>query len=241
MGLWRDPAARSDVEPLPGMMSENCLRFSELSYLGQVGATYLIFSGGDKLSSLIGGGSWNVGDSAFPANGTAWYGYDQITCNNTGAASDLYSSTPAQYLFKSTIRGGEIWNTRNFLTTTDEMMNPWNVEYSSSVTGFVPYAPNDPMYHMNRFVSGFETTKFLNIKGLQEKNANAALQGYRFYYTAGSDAHGSFNTSNTDFVYGLVASIHDNAIGKPSTVVYCPQGMGADGSGILHTLITETQ
>lgn len=49
MGLWRDPAARSDVEPLPGMMSENCLRFSELAYLGQVGATYLIFSGGDKL------------------------------------------------------------------------------------------------------------------------------------------------------------------------------------------------
>ncbi len=49
MGLWRGPAARTEVEPLPGMMSENCLRFSELAYLGQVGATYLIFSGGDKL------------------------------------------------------------------------------------------------------------------------------------------------------------------------------------------------
>ena len=207
-----------------------------LSQIGGFAYAAHPFSGGDKLSSLIGGGNWNVGDTAFPANGTAWYGYDQISCNNTGAASDLYSQTPAQYLFKSTIRGGEIWNTRNFLTTTDEMMNPWNVEYSSSVTGFVPYTQNDPMYHRNRFASGFETTQFLNLKGLQEKNANPSLQGYRFYYTAGSDAHGSFNTSNTDFVYAMVASIHDNAIGKPSTVVYCPQGMGIGGSNILQAL-----
>jgi len=49
MGLWRDPVSRPEAESLPGGLPEQSLRFSTLAYLGQVGATYLIFSGGDKL------------------------------------------------------------------------------------------------------------------------------------------------------------------------------------------------
>ncbi|MFH0894670.1 MAG: T9SS type A sorting domain-containing protein [Bacteroidota bacterium] len=207
-----------------------------LSQLGGFAYAAHPFSGGDKLSSLIGGGNWNVGDTAFPENGETWVGFDQINCNNTSVASDIYSQTPTTFLFKNTIRGGEIWNTRNALTTTDQSMNPWNVEYDSGIDGFVPYALSEPMYHLNRLASNIETTKFLNLKGVREKNANPALQGYRFYYAAGSDAHGSFNYSNTDFVYGVVADIHDNAIGTPSTVLYCPQGMGSNGNHVLHAL-----
>jgi len=49
MNLWRDPVVQREAEPLTGSLQEKSLRFSTLAYLGQVGATYLIFSGGDKM------------------------------------------------------------------------------------------------------------------------------------------------------------------------------------------------
>ncbi len=194
------------------------------------------FSGGDKLSSLIGGGVWNVSDTGFFQNNTPILGNDVVICNTTTVPSDIYSLNFQQNSFKTLIKGGEIWNSRNTMGTTDEYMNPWNVEYNSSIDPFVPYDTTNTMNHLNRFLQNFEVTKFLNKKGLIAKNSNPAIQSYRFYMTAGSDAHGSFNYSNTDFVMGLVADVHDNAIGKPSTMVYCPNGMGVNGSNILNAL-----
>ena len=59
------------------------------------------------------------------------------------------------------------------------------------------------------------------------------------YYSAGTDAHGSFNYTNTDDVFlGAFTSydVHDNAVGKLSTLTYCPNGMGANGQHILSAL-----
>jgi hypothetical protein len=194
------------------------------------------FAGGDKLSVLVDGGIWNVGDAGFYANGTSIIGNDVVICNDLSSASDLYSSNSGQFLFKDQIKGGEIWNTRNAMGTTDEAENPWNAEYDSGIDPFVAYDTTNTMWHWNRYRQNFEVMKFLNIKGLIEKNANTSLSSYRFYYTAGSDAHGSFNYSNTDFVMGLTADIHDCALGRPATLVYCPSGMGTEGENILKAL-----
>ncbi len=194
------------------------------------------FSSGDELSSLVDGGIWNVGDADYSANGTPVNGFDEIICNDLSSPSDFYSQNQNQMLFKSTIIGGEIWNTRNSLTTTDEMMNPWNANYDSEIIPFTPYDTQNNMYHFNRFLSNFDATRFFWKKGLTEKNLNHSIINYRFSISAGSDAHGNFNYSNTDFVMGVIADIHDNALGKPSTLVYCPNGMGNNGNNVLNAL-----
>lgn len=49
LNLWRDPVVAREEVTVPVNPPANVLQFSVLDYLGQVGATYLIFSGGDKL------------------------------------------------------------------------------------------------------------------------------------------------------------------------------------------------
>ncbi|HPJ96548.1 MAG TPA: DNA mismatch repair endonuclease MutL, partial [Syntrophales bacterium] len=49
LNLWCDSVVRQGEETIPDNPSADSPRFSILDYLGQVGATYLIFSGGDKL------------------------------------------------------------------------------------------------------------------------------------------------------------------------------------------------
>jgi DNA mismatch repair protein MutL len=48
-GLWREPVVQTVSEPTPESKPPSLVHFSELVYLGQVGATYLVFSGGDKM------------------------------------------------------------------------------------------------------------------------------------------------------------------------------------------------
>lgn len=54
--------------------------------------------------------------------------------------------------------------------------------------------------------------------------------------SAGSDAHGSFNYANTDMTMEITGNINDNAVGKLSTLAYCPAGMGTNGENILSAL-----
>lgn len=191
------------------------------------------FAEGDQLSSLVDGGIWNVGDIDFLANGSAIAGYSTVICNNTSFASDIYSVNSTAELFKNMIKGGEIWNYRNAMATTDEQFDPWNVTYDGGITPFSLYGTTDTYAHYNRLITGFEVTKFLLKKGLKVKNSDNTLQNYRFYFSAGSDAHGDFNYSNTAFVYGVTGDISNAAIGKPSTLVYCPSGMGNAGCKVL--------
>jgi hypothetical protein len=55
------------------------------------------------------------------------------------------------------------------------------------------------------------------------------------YISAGADAHGSFNFTNTDD-FGGFGDLNTNAVGKLTTVVYSPNGLGADGEHILESL-----
>ncbi|MFH0865813.1 MAG: T9SS type A sorting domain-containing protein [Bacteroidota bacterium] len=207
-----------------------------LSEIGGFAYTPHPFAGGDKLSAFVDGDIWNVGDAGFYANGTAVPGNDVVICNDLSVPSDLYSQNTGQFLFKKEIKGGEIWNCRNAIATTGEAENPWNAEYDPGIDPFSAYDTANTSWHWNRLLQNMEVIKFLNKKGLTEKNNNPSLSSYRFYFTAGSDAHGSFNYSNTDFVMGMVADIHDNALGRPATVTYCPSGMGTQGENVLKAL-----
>jgi len=222
-----------------GDMTSTALDIDQILYpLSEVdGFAYAAhpFAGGDKLSSLINGNVWNVGDPDFYANGTSIPGNDVVICNDLSSPSDLYSQNTSQLLFKKEIKGLQIWNCRNAMGTTDQRENPWNAE-NDGTTPFVQYDTNSTSWHWNRFLQNMVVTKFLNKKGLIEKNANPSLKSYRFYIIAGSDAHGSFNYSNTDFVMGLTADVHDNALGRLGTLVYCPSGMGANGEHVLNAL-----
>ena len=67
---------------------------------------------------------------------------------------------------------------------------------------------------------------------------------FKVFLAAGSDAHGDFNYEATldvvDFLgkpsRGLSGYAEDNALGKISTIVYAPEGMGPKGENILRAL-----
>jgi hypothetical protein len=194
------------------------------------------FAAWDKLTSLMNGGVWNVGDTSYLPNNTPIPGHDVVICNDPAIASDLLSTTPAQNIFKLPLKGGQIWNDRNSLFTTGDILNPWNVENSSSVDAFAAYDTSNSQWHYNRMLQGLEVMKFCFKKGLIAKNADSTLNSYKFFLSAGTDAHGSFNYSNTEFTLGVSGEINDNAVGKLGILAYCPQGMGHNGQNILKAL-----
>jgi hypothetical protein len=79
---------------------------------------------------------------------------------------------------------------------------------------------------------------------LQARGDSPDAPGFKVFLAAGSDAHGDFNYEATmdvvDFLgkpsRGLSGYAEDNALGKISTVVYAPQGMGPKGENILRAL-----
>jgi hypothetical protein len=81
-------------------------------------------------------------------------------------------------------------------------------------------------------------------RGLEASGDSAPAPAFKVFLAAGSDAHGDFNYEATmdvvDFLgkpsRGLAGYAEDNALGKISTVVYAPQGMGAKGENILRAL-----
>lgn len=194
------------------------------------------FAEGDKLSSLIGGGIWNISDSNFYANGSTIPGAGTVICNDHSVPSDVYNAVADSDLLRNTLVGGEIWNAYYDLTTTSDYTDPWDVTNDFWITPLQPMAVNDINQHMFRFRHGLDIADHMNRRGLHIKNQHPAAKNYRFFISAGSDAHGSFNYSSTDFVMGVSGFIDDNAIGKLNTLVYCPAGMGTQGSNILSAM-----
>ncbi|HNX07319.1 MAG TPA: T9SS type A sorting domain-containing protein [Bacteroidales bacterium] len=193
------------------------------------------FAENDELSFAIGGGLWNLHDHQFPANGSAFPTLGTVSCNNISAASDVYSAD-SLFLFQKGLAGAEIWNNRTSISTTDDENNPWNVEYSSSVTPFVPMDSMDDRHHYYRFIQGLDITDFLQQKSLKIKNTFPTVKNWKHFIGAGSDAHGSFNYSNTEMTYGILGNINDNATGKITTLAFCPDGMGHHGKNVLKAL-----
>ncbi|MBC8266558.1 MAG: T9SS type A sorting domain-containing protein [Flavobacteriales bacterium] len=193
------------------------------------------FANGDKLPDFpINGGLWNLSDSNFTANDSSYSSIGLVSCNDTNFLSDVFSAN-SNYLIHESLKGGQIWNVKHNLTATGDQQNPWDIFHTSDSTAFVLADTNTENYYLNRFRQSMEVVDFINRKGLILKNQNTNLENWKFFYSAGSDAHGSFNYSNTDD-FMQVGEMHNNALGKLTTLVYSEQGMGNQGSAILKQL-----
>ena len=202
-----------------------------LSYCGGFCYAAHPFAEGDKLSFAVDGSVWNLNDADFPANDEPHPSDGTVICNDLQEPSDIYS-TNSNFLFKQNLAGLQIWNLRNTIETDDQNYNPWNIEYDNEILPFTEVAENETKHHLFRLLQNFDLTNFLWTKGLIEKNNNPNLQNWKFYISAGTDAHGSFNYSNTDLAYGT-GDVSDNAIGKLSTLIYSENGIGTSGKNIL--------
>lgn len=192
------------------------------------------FATEDALPTIpVDGGIWNLGSSGFPGNGN---NYPQtggnIISNDPSAPSDILSSEE-MVLIKEGLVGAQIWNVRNTLETTGDELDPWDVDNGGD--GFTVVDTNSYGHHVKRFRQGQEIVNYINQLGLKMKNESDGYQNWKLFYSAGADAHGSFNFSNTDDFAGF-GKINDNAVGKVNTLVFCPDGMKNDGSGVLEAL-----
>lgn len=192
------------------------------------------YATGDKLPLIpVDGGIWNAGLNSFPTNGSNFPRTGgQIICNNPSASSDVFS-TESNKLIKDALLGSQIWNTRSVLQSTGNGLDPWDLDNSGD--GFIVADTTSTNFYLKKFRQGQEIVNSINQLGLSLKNQDDNYENWKMYYSAGSDAHGSFNFSNTDDFAGF-GTVSDNAVGKLNTLVYCPSGMGSDGTGILEAL-----
>lgn len=193
------------------------------------------FATADKLPTVpVGGGIWNLGELTFPANGQDFpVTGGEIICNETNSTSDILSLNENEFI-KNRIKGAQIWNVRNGRTTpSGSELDPWNVVGNST-----PFSVEDTAsysHHVKKFRQGQEIVNHVNKLGLIQRNSNENLTNWKMYISAGADAHGSFNFTNTDD-FGGFGDINTNAVGKLTTIVYSPNGLGADGEHLLESL-----
>lgn len=194
------------------------------------------FSEGDKLSVSVNGDVWNISDSLSPQNGNPALTMGNVIWNNLAAPSDVYSSNLSM-VYKKNIMGMQNWNLWYTLTCTDTDRDPWNTENNSEPFGFYEVPATNNLQTMYRFTQNMEAYGFLLRRGLRIKNSYPSVEHWKLFLLAGSDAHGSFNFSGTDYVYGGVSGqMENNHPGALNTLVYCPNKMGTNGQHVLQAL-----
>jgi len=178
------------------------------------------FAEGDKLPAAVSGGIWNIGRDDFPLNGDPYYVTGNVICNDPDLASDCLSED-TNYFLKPGLYGFQIWNLDNRLVTSDSdnFYDAWNVTGDSGKSEFESLEIEEDLNLNNRFWQGLHIYRNLLRTGIQAKNAND-----------------SFNYSNTDMIIGVSGDVQLNALGRLSTLAYCPNGMGAQGENVLKAL-----
>jgi len=194
------------------------------------------FAEGDALSAIVNGSVWNLGDSLSPINGQPALSEGTVIWNDLNYPSDIYAEADSE-VFKTPIMGLQNLNLSNMLTCTDAERDPWNVAKNAEPFGFYDMPESDYMHTHFRYTQNQEAYSFLVRKGLRLKNQNNAIQHWKLFLSAGSDAHGSFNYSTTDYFYGgLNGAMEENHPGALATYVYTQSGMGANGKNVLQAL-----
>ncbi len=210
------------------MLSDSLVLYDAFSYAAHP------FSEGDELSFIVDGSVWNLSHPDFPENGVAYPSGGTVNCNDLGQTSDILSTEPNK-LLKNNIVGGEGWNMFNNLTVASNEDDAWNV-FNDDTDEFTLLPVESVEHHLTRFAQNRDVTKFIWQKGLEAINSNPDSQNWKFFMSAGSDAHGSYNYSTTDYFMNVTGTVNDNAIGKISTLAYCPNGMGENGENILFAM-----
>ncbi|HET7841121.1 MAG TPA: hypothetical protein VFM21_05920 [Terriglobia bacterium] len=167
----------------------------------------------DPISPLLRGGSWDIAADFLAPGGTAL--------------------APA-------LVGLEPWNRATDLTA-DSARDPFCVGQDSLPSAC--FQPDAEASQYARLEKGISTSWLpLLKKGLE--SATDSGPAFKAFIAAGSDAHGDFNYEATmdvtDFLHRSLSRLtgyaEDNALGKISTVVDCPQGMGTRGENVLRAL-----
>jgi hypothetical protein len=139
--------------------------------------------------------------------------------------------------------GLESWN-RATSSTADDARDPYCLHRDANPSAC--FQPDKDANQYARLEKGMDLGwRPLLLKGLQPRpNSPRDAPGFKVFLAAGSDAHGDFNFEATldvvDFLgkpsRGVSGYAEDNALGKISTVVYAPAGMGLRGENILRAL-----
>lgn len=195
------------------------------------------FATEDKLPLIpVDGGIWNLGEAGFIVNGGDFPETGgELICNDPEAPSDVLS-TESGKLIKDALKGSQIWNHRGSLSisgTSGDELDAWGVN-----GGITPMSQADTAsfgFHFKKFRQGQEIVNHINQLGLTLKNQDSSYLNWKMYFSAGADAHGSFNFSNTGNFAGF-GGIDNNAVGKLNTLAYCPDGMGANGENVLRAM-----
>ncbi|MGD0325161.1 MAG: hypothetical protein ABSD45_15645 [Terriglobia bacterium] len=129
------------------------------------------------------------------------------------------------------------------MATADDARDPYCLHRDADPEAC--FQPDSQANQYARLEKGIELAwRPLLQRGLQASGDSMHAPGFKVFLAAGSDAHGDFNYEATldvvDFLgkpsRGLSGYAEDNALGKISTVVYAPEGMGPKGENILGAL-----
>ena len=137
--------------------------------------------------------------------------------------------------------GLEPWN-RATTATADNARDPYCIQRDRDPsTCFHPDPESDQYARLEKGIDlGWRP---LLRKSLAASTSDADAPAFKAFLAAGSDAHGDLNYEATmdavDFskpLRGITGYGEDNALGKLSTVVHCPNGMGPKGEEVLRAL-----
>jgi hypothetical protein len=170
--------------------------------------------------------------------------FDPISPVMRGGSWDLDVDflAPAGKQLQAGLVGLEPWNRATSLTA-DDARDPYCLHRDANPAAC--FQPDKETNQYARLQKGIELGwRPLLQKGLQPPEGAADSFAFKVFLAAGSDAHGDFNYEATmdvvDFLgkpsRGLYGYAEDNALGKISTVVCAPAGMGPRGENVLRAL-----
>jgi len=155
---------------------------------------------------------------------------------------DVDFLAPGGKQLQAGLAGLEPWN-RATLSTADDMRDPFCIHAHEDASACFQHDPGADQYA--RLEQGIKDGwQPLLQRGLAPRSDETDAPLFKTFLAAGSDAHGDLNYEATmdvvDFLgkpsRGLNGYAEDNALGRISTVVYAPAGMGARGENVLRAL-----
>jgi hypothetical protein len=170
--------------------------------------------------------------------------FDPISPIMRGGRWDMMSDfmAPGGTQLDAGLVGLESWN-RASLLTADDMRDPYCVRHHENMSACFQPDPGADQYA--RLELGIKQGwQPLLQHGLGPRSDGVDAPLFKTFLAAGSDAHGDLNYEATmdvvDFLgkpsRGLNGYAEDNALGRISTVVYAPAGIGPRGENVLRAL-----
>jgi hypothetical protein len=170
--------------------------------------------------------------------------FDPISPVMRGGKWDLDADflAPDGKQLQAGVVGLEPWN-RATSSTADDLRDPFCIQpHDDASACFQPDPGADQYARLEQGIK--EGWQPLLQRGLGPRSDGTDAPLFKTFLAAGSDAHGDLNYEATmdvvDFLgkpsRGLNGYAEDNALGRISTVVYAPAGMGPKGENVLKAL-----